>query len=359
MKNILILICYFYALSLNAQRSELKFHELAAPDTGRLWIQPAKNKPAMAIWGHAKGISVAIPQQDIMPRGLIRIFTPYLDHMPHVVTNFIAMEPIPAGQEHRGLSELEMSSMDPGIRGKRFWSSNDSGYSTNNNEIYPARGIIEEKNGKQTLTVYIFCEPFDNGAKVYVRLRFFEERPYEFELTSYASEESVSLDSFILTATMANKARLRTLYLKDYKKVSSEIWPDYRGDAFTPHAFFSIKDMIHGPEGHAYFIAAPNEKDPSKAIYAADTHQHWKYTGKKATQYWISTTPDEKLQGIVNGRYTYWASQSPIPGGISFENFEMKQPFKNGNRYIFGIIPDSPEEFKKQALKGRYHNYNK
>lgn len=355
MKNTFIILCLsILSISLSAQKTDLKFHDLAEPDTGKVWIQPVQGEPAMAIWGHAKGISVAIPQLNIMPRGLIRIFTPYLAHKKHIVTNFIAMEPTPAGHEHRGLSELEMSTFDPGIRGKRFWSSDNTDYTNKDNGIYPARGIISKENGKETLTVYIFSEPFDNGAKVYVRLRFFEDRPYEFELTSYTYDGSVDLDSFILTATMGNKARLRTLYLADYQKTSHQLWPDYKESAFTPHAYFPVKDMVRDKKGYAYFIAAPDEKDPSQATYSDDTANHWKYTGKVATQYWISTNPDPQLNGIVNGRYAYWASRSPIPGGISFENFEMKEPFRNGNRYIFGITPDAPEKFIKQAKKGRY-----
>lgn len=353
MKNAVIIFLLFFCVALNAQRPELKFHELAKPDVGSIWIQPTQGKSAQAIWGHAKGISVAIPQCNIMPRGLIRIFTPYLEHEKHVVTNFIAMEPTPSGHEHRGLSELEMSTFDKGIRGKRFWSSDNADYTNHDNEIYPARGVVGEENGKQTLTVYIFSEPFDNGAKVYIRLRFFEDRPYEFEITAYTYDGSVALDNFILTATMGNKARLRELYLNDYHKVSSDIWPDYNEDAFAPHAFFPVEDMIHDKKGYAYFIAAPNEKDPSNAIYADGTAQHWKYKGKVATQYWISTNPSPSLQGLVNGRYTYWASKSPIPGGISFENFEMKEPFRNGNQYIFGITPDSSDKFIEKVKKGK------
>ena len=34
------------------------------------------------------------------------------------------------------------------------------------------------------------------------------------------------------------------------------------------------------------------------------------------------SNPSNELEGVVNGRYTYWASKSPIPGGIAYENFE-------------------------------------
>lgn len=53
------------------------------------------------------------------PRGLIRIYTPYLEHDEFVVTNFIAFEPIDKAKNNRGLSELEWSQLD-NVRGKRF-----------------------------------------------------------------------------------------------------------------------------------------------------------------------------------------------------------------------------------------------
>lgn len=65
--------------------------------------------------------------------------------------------------------------------------------------------------------MYFFCETFDNGADIYVRTKFTEGKPYEFELTTYTTEESDELNRFILTATMGNKARLRTLHLADGK----------------------------------------------------------------------------------------------------------------------------------------------
>jgi len=95
------------------------------------------------------------------------------------------------------------------------------------------------------------------------------------------------------------------------------------------------------------------EKCPgcSKAVYAEDTHTHWKSTGKKATQYWYCSNPSSELEGVVNGRYTYWASKSPIPGGIAYENFELTEPFQSGQSYIFGITPLSSEELINHIMK--------
>ncbi|MCK4570622.1 hypothetical protein KAT84_01605 [Candidatus Bipolaricaulota bacterium] len=94
------------------------------------------------------------------------------------------------------------------------------------------------------------------------------------------------------------------------------------------------------PEGHAVFAATPNEENPEDADYAPRTFIGWKYYGEIATQVWRSEDPHPLLRGCVNGRTEYWASRSPIPGGISFENFEFIEPFREGGTFRFGVVPD-------------------
>jgi hypothetical protein len=326
-----------------------EYKKLASVVKNGNWIQPSQGKPAQPVWGHVNGIRVGIAPMP-GPRGLLRIYAPYLGHKEEKMINFIAFEPIPAGKTGRGFSELEMSKLD-NVRGKRFWSTNDSVCSDALPEIYPASGVVQKINSVETLTVFIFSELFDNGARVYTRLRFYEDCPFEVELTTNVCEDSKELDSFILTATMGNFARLRTLYLADTTKTSYDLWPDYKDIHFTRHDVTPVNKMIKDKKGGVYFIAAPNEKNPQSANYAPDTNEHWKYYGKTATQYWYSSNPDEQLTGLVNGRYTYWASKSPIPGGISFENFEMNTPFKEGERFVFGINPMKPSDFIKTIVK--------
>lgn len=350
MRSLLLFLFSVLFIPSYAQQNLPAWRQLAPPDTVGTWIQPVQGKPAMPIWGHAKGMVVGLAPLP-GPRGLIRIYTPYLGLEFGDVMNFIALEPIPKGSEHRGLSELEMSSLDDGKRGKRFWSSNDSLATTPLGEEYPAKGVIEKINGEETLTLYVFSEPFDNGAKVYVRLRFFATRPYEFEITTCTYGNSVGLDYLITTATMGNKARLRTLYLDGGQKSSLELWPNYNDIHFAPHEVFPVNKMIRDKKGRAYFVAAPNEKDYTKTIYAPETTNNWRFKGAFATQYWIKGKPGKELQGLVNGRFVYWAGKAPIPGGISFENFELKEPFKNGSAFIFGISPEKPEKLVKQLKK--------
>lgn len=262
---------------------------LATPEKNGIWLQPAQNTKAQPIWGFANGIRIGIAPLG-GPRGLIRIYTPYLEHDEFVVTNFIAFEPIDKAKNNRGLSELEWSQLD-NVRGKRFWSGNTPEAPSFPNQYYPAHGVIAKENGVETLTVYFFCETFDNGADIYVRTKF------------------------------------------------------------TEHNHTPVAEMIKDKNGGVWFIASPDEKDPTKAVYAEDTHTHWKYTGKKATQYWYCSNPSNELEGVVNGRYTYWASKSPIPGGIAYENFELTEPFQSGQSYIFGITPLSPEELINHIMK--------
>lgn len=320
---------------------------LTPPEVNGKWIQPAQKTKAQPVWGFAEGIRIGIAPLG-GPRGLIRIYTPYLGHEEFVTTNFIAFEPVDKAKKIRGLSELEWSALDD-VRGKRFWSGDTSQAPSFPDQYYPAQGVISTVNGLETLTVHLFCETFENGADVYVRVRFTQGKPYEFELTAYTTDESAELERFILTATMGNKARLRKLYLADGEiKKSLNLWADYRDSNFTPHDHTPLSNMIKDKNGGAWFVASPDEDDPANAVYADDTDAHWKYKGKKATQYWYCSNPSAGLEGVVNGRYTYWASKSPIPGGISYENFELTEPFRQGQTYIFGISPASPENFVSQ-----------
>lgn len=46
----------------------------------------------------------------------------------------------------------------------------------------------------------------------------------------------------------------------------------------------------------------------------------------------------------VNGRRQYWMSRASIPGGIAFENFELRLPFEEGQKLWFGITLQEKEK---------------
>jgi hypothetical protein len=72
----------------------------------------------------------------------------------------------------------------------------------------------------------------------------------------------------------------------------------------------------------------------------------WYYGGAKVTQYWRKPngTFRDDLSAAVSARYTYWKSKQPVPGGIAFENFEMREPFSEGQCFVFGITLRTPAE---------------
>jgi hypothetical protein len=287
------------------------------------WVRPSASSGPR--WGHADGLQVGLAPLP-GPRGLIRIFAPYLGHPPQRLVNFIAVEPTPAGATERGYSELEWSELD-GVRGKRFWPMDD-----------PA-GVVDEAGGVERLTIHIGCERFENGADVYVRARFRADRPHEVALAGFRRDSSVELDRLTLSATMGNWARLRRLYLADRVVAPEELWPGHGGDGFTHHARFPLAVLRRDANGDAVVTAEPDEASPDTAVYADGTAEHWHYIGKRAVQSWRVADPAPGLEVLINGRFCYWASQSPIPGGTSYENFELGEPFVNGHEYVFSVDP--------------------
>ena len=81
-------------------------------------------------------------------------------------------------------------------------------------------------------------------------------------------------------------------------------------------------------------------------VLAFDNSQLWHDAGFKVTQYWAkgAGTFRDNLHVVVNGRYTYWRSSQPIPGGVAFENFEIRERFYAGQRFIFGTTRSTPAE---------------
>ncbi|QAY59407.1 hypothetical protein ET475_04960 [Microbacterium protaetiae] len=297
------------------------------------WLRPVPGSgPREPRWGHADGMQIGLHPLG-GPRGLIRIFTPYLDHPRDRLVNFIAVEPVPAGQTERGYSELEQSHLDD-VPGLRFWSADDPSNPRPRDGDDPARGVVDG----DTLTVSILSEPFANGADVWVTATFTRDRPHEVQVAAFARERSVPLETCVLTATMGNWARLRELELAGRTARASELWPDYRGIAFAPHASFGVDELVR--EGDEIVVRArPDEEDPVGAAYAEGTAEHWHYVGRRGAQEWRAADADPALRAQVNGRHTYWMSEHPLPGGIAFENVELVEPFRQGRAFTFRVEP--------------------
>jgi hypothetical protein len=292
-----------------------------------VWLQPDPSQPR---WGLQSGLQFAIhpsgfTEGDGGPRGLIRLGYPTLPDGSHDLINYIAVEPIVEGQ--RGFSELEWSAVDR-TTGKRFWTA-----PADLHRALPPDAV--------ELRITVFVERFENGAHVRLDLAQHADAPNELRLTILAEEDSAAIQTCILTATMGNKGRTRVLLLQNGPVSSLQLWPDYREPHFTAHAVFPLHQLPRSANGDVLVALWNDERDPA-AIRPFGRPHFWDYRGSKVTQYWRKPagTIDPELVCAVNGRYTYWMSQRPIPGGISFENFELRAPFQSGQTFVFGITPD-------------------
>jgi hypothetical protein len=256
------------------------------------------------------------------------------DDKPQLI-NFIAVEPVTTGDGPRNtrmaLSELEMSLIDKGEHGKRLGSPNPAGDLTT--------GTADDK-----LTVRIEVEPFTaNQAHVYLLATVTARRPDELQLRVHHYDDSAPIEELTLTATMGNKERLRQLWLKNEIVDSRELYNGYAGNDFVEKSEYSLNQMLTR-NGDAVAIATTNEADPSSVTVWEKPS--WSYRSKKLTQYWRVPKADiqDNLRVRVNGRRVYWKSTTEVPGGIAFENFEVRQHYVPGQSFVFGLSSKEPKQ---------------
>ncbi len=330
------------------------------------WVRPTKPGDPL-VWGRRDGIVFGLWSEGGIkgPRGLIRIalFTP--DSAEPQLLNYIAVEPVVRGPGSRfdrmAFSELEMSQLDPGQRGKRMWVDDSEGTSN-----LSAQGELQTLHaGKATverLSVRIDVERYiANGAHVYLIASVDSDHPSELRLSVLAEKDSPLLEEMTVTATMGNYERLRLLWLKDNVVNSHLLFPDYNGNAFIEKESYPLNEMLRSGDGDAIVFCTSDESSPRES--PGNETAHWKYTLPKLTQYWRVPGQDVQpdLRVRVNARRVYWASQAPVLNGIAFENFEVRERFVPGQTFVYGITPQEPWVFFKggshlqlPALRGKH-----
>lgn len=300
------------------------------------WVRPPARSERFPVWGHANGIQVGLPWGR-GPWGLLYVYADAITSTPHHVLNFIAIEPIVG--DARGLSELEPSQLDA-RNGKRFWSADEPDFKPRD-PLDAARGVATS----DTLQVYIMSERFRNGAQPYVRMTFHSNAPGEVSFETFCAPDATTMSKCVLTATMGNYARLRRIWLRERVEEAGKIWPEYRGKDFADRRYFPLRDLWRSATGEVLFALTPDEADPA----ASSAPGHWSFLGVPATQYW-RIPPDETgddLTASANGRFMYWRSRNPIPGGIAVENFEIERPFRPGEKSTFGVTTTTVETLRK------------
>ncbi|HAV61707.1 MAG TPA: hypothetical protein DCY13_04995 [Verrucomicrobiales bacterium] len=306
------------------------------------WIRAGvdTNSP---VWGIRGGLQFALHPGgftggDGGPRGLVRLGYPTLTNGGYDLINFIAVEPIVGGR--KGFSELEKSSLD-GRNGKVFWTGDPAAPAVEKPHLDPG-ALNPLAGGIEELSVTVLVEKFDNGAHVRLRLTQRSDAPDELRLSVTAEPGSAPIESCILTATMGNKARTRLLFLNDGPVSSLQLYADYRDKHFAPHRIFPVARLPRAANGDVLVALANDEAEPS-AVQPFGRPHFWDYRGMKVSQYWRKPAAGvgDALVCAVNGRFTYWMSERSIPGGISFENFELREPFRSGQTVVFGITREA------------------
>jgi hypothetical protein len=294
------------------------------------------------VWGIRKGLLWAVAPGGFRsgePRGLIRLGYPVLPDGGYDLINFIAVEPVVRGR--RGFSELEGSQLD-GVPGKRIWAEDPGGATATS--LVPGT-LRKRSGGYEGLEVPLRLEKFDNGAHVRLVARQRDGRPGELALSVFQEPDSAPLDYCILTATMGNMARTRLLWLKNQRVSSLDLYRDYKQTGFAPHQEYPLSDLPRTADG-GLLIALSNDEDSPASVFPFPNSELWHYAGAKVTQYWAKPPGafHDDLRLAVNARFTYWRSARPIPGGVAFENFELRERFYEGQTFVFGITRRTPEE---------------
>jgi hypothetical protein len=326
-------------------RAEAPPLDLRPPAADGIWLRPSKEWPAQPTIGFRDGIQIALwPTRG--PRGVIRVLAPYVcPGQDYPVVNFIAIEPIVGGQ--RSYSEIEHSSLDD-RHGKRLWLSDELGQSSEPKVPWnPARGKTRKiwvgGTRIETLSVVLNVEKLDNGAHPAILVTFRSDRPNEIGFKIYALPDSAPMESCVLSATMGNYSRARLLWLKDEVIDARKIWPKYKGDDFVFTEDIPGERIRKDADGTLTVAITPSESDLAAAKMPSGG---WTFDGKVSTQYWrkYPKTAKSDLRVRVNGRAKYYRTDVLIPGGVSYENFELIERFEPGIESWFGVTLKTPRE---------------
>ncbi len=289
------------------------------------------------VWGHRDGLRIGLAPTP-GPRGLIRIYAPYLEQAFPRVVNFLSIEPSVKGGVGRGQSELEPSRELPGQRGLSFWASNELRSAARPSS--PVAGNLDLEAGK--LTLFIHTEPFRNGAIPIVEIVFHHSNTEEIEIVLHAASQSAAMQRCVVSATMGNYGLLRRLHLADSRVIAADrLWQGEQPGKWGFLAWRTWNSSQIEVAGDGRFLArlASDVLDLSTVKYDPRVAHGWHYRGRLATHYWRAEKNANPVVA-VNGRRRYWMSEAPIPGGTAFENFELRMPFEEGQRLWFGIQAD-------------------
>ncbi|NPV47056.1 MAG: hypothetical protein HPY69_08850 [Armatimonadetes bacterium] len=309
------------------------------------WIRPGGDSD-LPRWGLRDGVVVSLWPAGVSgdtpggPRGLLRIGYPVGPGGQHQLVNFIAVEPNVGDGQWRGQSELETSDTD-GQPGRVFSAETLAG----------TLGRPPDAPEAERLQVVIRMERFRNGAHPYLVLTLRSDQPDEIMLQTFHEPDSRPMTMCVLTATMGNYARLRQVHLAGGEVLSSlVVWPDHTGHDFTPFTDLPLSRLVRTGDGGVIVPMSNNEADPA-ANWPHDPGNWWRWPWAKLTQYWRKTPGSfgQDLRFAANGRAEYYGWEPlVIPGGVAFENTELREAYAPGQAVIFGLTRETPAAVLKR-----------
>jgi hypothetical protein len=348
----------------------LFYQDLKAQTEDKNWIRPA-NAKSEAMWGISNGIVFSIWPTGVEggqektggPRGLIRVG--YENKGTIYLINFLAIEPMVNGK-------IEYSEISPSLIdnqwGKLMWAG-ESATETAYFAGAKTRGAILHPDSRhpevEELSVYIFMERFKNGAHPYLRLFIRSDRPEELGIEVFNHSGSTLMQRCAVTATMGNYSRLRKLHLKDKVVSSTDLYKGYDEIDFIEKDSYTAAQLWKAGNGDLIAVAEPDEDFNSLSSWPQEKsyldRSGWRYRPNlKLSQYWRKDASeyDSSLELRVNGRAKYWSGGSRnkqnyvnIPGGPSFENFELREKYHSGQKFYYGITRKTAQQFLKDYSK--------
>ncbi|MCZ7586848.1 MAG: hypothetical protein M5R36_27845 [Deltaproteobacteria bacterium] len=190
------------------------------------------------------------------------------------------------------------------------------------------------------MSLGVLTEPFPNGERFFIVLRFDERRPTEVEFETHLVHGSKP-DAVVITATYGNLTRLRDAYLRAGVENAKEIYGGFRGTGFAPPSFFPRGDFLKDEKGDLLFVTAPDEDRPWET-------KPYPHPGK-LLQYYRKRNATEDLSGFVNARLYFWKTRKKVPGGVAYENTGLLEPFDTGERFSFGIYNGRVSDLLKRG----------
>jgi hypothetical protein len=312
----------------------------AVPSSAAEFIRPG-NADDPLIYGIKNGIVVALHPAALDgrkqggPRGLLRVG--YQEGGKYHLINYIAVEPLVGSEQ--GFSELEKGG--DGQPGKRFWvgdGRNDGGV----DNMGRVAGRIEDTSAGRELSFVLHVEPLANGARPVIEVSFNENWPERVRFRTYGAAGGKAMRRCVLTATMGNQSRSRCLWLRSAAVLAPVVYAGYTGTDFVEKRPYGLAELWPTKSGDVVAAISPDEFEP-REVWPLPTRT-WHHDGRWMAQFWLKPrgTFDRSLHCRVNGRRVYWAGEVPIPGGIAYENFELREDFRSGQEVWFGYTTQSP-----------------